>query len=137
MKIRNDLLRASDKGLMSVLVFLDLIAAFDTVGNHILILKMEKLFGNNKGSVLNLFGSYLSDLSQFVKVNNESTAPTVVYHRVSQGSVLDPILFILYMPLHGSIFFSMTSSYITYGTRPNPSAPETAGLRQRHKGIDD
>lgn len=39
----------------------------------------------------------LSDQSQFVHVNRKSFAPTKVYNWIPQGSVLDPILFILYM----------------------------------------
>lgn len=56
-KVSSDLLTASAQGLMSVLVLLDLRAAFDTVDHHMLLLRMEKLSGL-KGSALNCFRSY-------------------------------------------------------------------------------
>ncbi len=71
-KITNDLLFASDKGLVSVLVLLDLSAAFDTIDRQILLLRLEHLIGL-KGSALSWFKSYLSDRFQFVHVHNESS----------------------------------------------------------------
>ena len=101
-KVTNDLLIAADKGLLSVLVLLDLSAAFDTIDHHILIQRLEHLIGI-KGTALSWFRSYLSDRFQFVHVNDESSMRTNVRHGVPQGSVLGPILFILYMLPLGNI----------------------------------
>lgn len=101
-KITNDLLIASDKGLVSVLVLLDLSAAFDTIDHDILIHRLQNLIGI-KGTALNWFKSYLSDRSQFVHVNDKSSMHTKVTHGVPQGSVLGPILFNLYMLPLGNI----------------------------------
>uniref|UniRef100_A0AAQ4QM23 Reverse transcriptase domain-containing protein n=1 Tax=Gasterosteus aculeatus aculeatus TaxID=481459 RepID=A0AAQ4QM23_GASAC len=95
-KITNDLLLASDQGLISFLVLLDLSAAFDTIDHCILLQRLEHLIGI-KGTALSWFKSYLSDRSQFVLVNGESSKTTNVGHGVPQGSVLGPILFTLYM----------------------------------------
>ena len=86
-KVNNDLLIASDNGLVSVLVLLDLSAAFDTIDHNILLQRLEHQIGI-KGTALSWFRSYLSDCSQFVHVNDESSINTTVSHGVPQGSVL-------------------------------------------------
>ena len=71
MKVTNDLQTASDKGLLSVLVLLDLSAAFYTIDHHILLQRLERLI-DIKGTALGWFKSYLSDWFQFVHVNDKS-----------------------------------------------------------------
>ncbi len=92
-RVTNDLLMSSDEGLRSVLVLLDLSAAFD-IDHQIWIQRLNNLTGI-KGTALKWFKSYLSDRSHFVYVNGESTIYTKVSYRVPQRSVLGPILFIL------------------------------------------
>lgn len=57
-KVPNDLLMASDSGLISLLVLLDLRAAFDTLDQSILQQTLKHMVGI-KGNVLQLFESYL------------------------------------------------------------------------------
>uniref|UniRef100_A0A3P9D8J8 Reverse transcriptase domain-containing protein n=1 Tax=Maylandia zebra TaxID=106582 RepID=A0A3P9D8J8_9CICH len=101
-KVTNDLLMASDSGLISVLVLLDLSAAFDTVDHNILLERLEHAVGITS-TALQWFVSYLSNRLQFVHVNGESSSHTEVNYGVPQGSVLGPILFTLYMLPLGSI----------------------------------
>lgn len=77
---------ASDKGLVFVLVLLDLSVAFDIVDRHILLQRQFFKIGI-KGSDLSWFKSYLLDRSQFVYDNNESSMHTNVNHGVPQGLV--------------------------------------------------
>uniref|UniRef100_A0A3P8VZQ2 Reverse transcriptase domain-containing protein n=1 Tax=Cynoglossus semilaevis TaxID=244447 RepID=A0A3P8VZQ2_CYNSE len=102
LRVQNDVLVASDKGLASILVLLDLSAAFDTIDREILLHRLEKDVGI-KGSALAWFKSYLSNRFQFVNVNEESSILTKVNYGVPQGSVLGPILFTLYMLPLGNI----------------------------------
>jgi len=95
-QITNDLLMAADKGLISVLVLLDLSAAFDTIDHCILLQRLDQSIGIS-GTALSWFKSYLSDRSQFIFVNDDASITTNVSHRVLQGSVLGPIIFTLYM----------------------------------------
>ena len=71
---------ASDEGIISVLVLLDLRAAFDTIDHYILLQRMKHQFGI-RGSALSWFKSYLSDRYDFVHVNDESSG----YDKVSHG----------------------------------------------------
>ena len=86
---------ASDNGLVSILVLLDLTAAFDIIDHKILLQRLEQHVGI-KGMTLGWLKSYLSDRFQFVNVNNDSSMHRQVSHGVPQGSVLGPILITLY-----------------------------------------
>ncbi len=87
--------------LYSLLVLLDLSAAFDTIDHNILLNRLENSVGIS-GSALAWFKSYLSDHHQFVAVNEEVYRSQVQYE-VPQGSVLGPLLFTLYMLPLGNI----------------------------------
>uniref|UniRef100_A0A674P0B4 Reverse transcriptase domain-containing protein n=1 Tax=Takifugu rubripes TaxID=31033 RepID=A0A674P0B4_TAKRU len=102
LKMTNDLLIASDHGLVSMLVMLDLSAAFDTVDHSILLQRLEHVTGI-KGTARHLFRSYLSDRYQFAHVHGVPSSYSRVSHGVPRGSVLGPILFTLYMLPLGNI----------------------------------
>ena len=77
------------------MLFIDLKSAFDTVDMNILLKKLEHY--GFRGKILKLLASYLKDRKQFVKCGDiESTLLSVVCG-VPQGSVLGPLLFILYI----------------------------------------
>ncbi|KAK2873784.1 hypothetical protein Q8A73_024409, partial [Channa argus] len=112
-KVTNDLLMASDNGLISILVLLDLSAAFDTIDHNILLQRLEHEIGIT-GTALGWFKSYLSDRFQFVHVNDESSMHTKVSYGVPQGSVLGPILFTLYMSPLGNIIRKHSINFHCY-----------------------
>ncbi len=95
-KITNDLLLASDQGCISLLVLLDLSAAFDTIDHNMLIDRLQNYTGV-QGQALRWFRSYLSDRYHFVYLNGEASQLSPVKYGVPQGSVLGPLLFSLYM----------------------------------------
>ncbi len=71
-KITNDSLLASDQGCVSLLVLLDLSAAFNTIDHEILIDRLQNYSGI-QGQALRWFRSYLSDRYHFVYLNGESS----------------------------------------------------------------
>ena len=93
--IYNDLLCLNDTKSKVVLLLLDLSAAFDTVNHEILIAKLKKVYGL-KSNVINWFKSYLSDRTFTVTINGERSSKCYLRIGVPQGSILGPILFILY-----------------------------------------
>ncbi len=112
-KITNDLLLASDKGCISLLVLLDLSAPFDTIDYNILKDRLQNYTGI-QGQALRWFRSYLSDRYHFVYLNGEASQLSPVKYGVPQGFVLGPLLFSLYMLPLGNIIRKHRISFHCY-----------------------
>ena len=93
--IYNDLLCISDARSKVILLMLDLSAAFDTVCHEVLLKKLHKKFGL-AGKVYEWFKSYLDGRSFSVTINRSKSGKCMLRIGVPQGSILGPILFILY-----------------------------------------
>lgn len=76
-------------------VFLDFKRAFETIDRVKLILKLSKY--GIKNNVLKWFASYLTDRTQQVKFNSTVSSKMKTEFGVPQGSILGPILFLLYI----------------------------------------
>ena len=92
LKVLSDILLAIDSGNLYALVLLDLSAAFDTVDHDILIRRLKTSYG----MVLQWFQTYLVGRSQCVRTGLSASLLTLIVCGVPQGSVLSPILFLLY-----------------------------------------
>ena len=95
LKIQNDLLMMLDKKENVVLLLLDLSAAFDTINHALLLKKLQNKYGIT-GTVLNWIQSYLSGRKFKVVINKSSSSDCLLEIGVPQGSILGPLLFILY-----------------------------------------
>ena len=98
---------ALDSGKVACGIFIDLQKAFDTV-NHDILLKKMNHYGF-RGKINEWVRSYLCERNQKVTINGISSESRVIHHGVPQGSVLGPILFLLYInDLHNCIKHSTT-----------------------------
>ena len=101
-KIISDLRLNSDGNKVSVLVLLDLSAAFDTIDHDILINRLEKLVGLSD-CVLHWFKTYIKGRKFYVSLGDHVSEKYDSCYGVPQGSCLGPLLFSLYMLPLGDI----------------------------------
>ena len=102
LKVQNAILQSLDNNCATVLVLLDLSAAFDTIDHQTLLHRLENLFGI-KDKPLKWMLSYLSDRFQTVCVNGQLSTPVHMTYSVPQGSVLGPKNYIMYTKPVGNI----------------------------------
>ena len=94
-KVYSDILGAADDGKLSLLILLDLSAAFDSFAHIILLKRLESTYGFD-GLTLEWFKNYLSDRSFNVRCSGTKSEFVDSSVGFPQGSVLGPLLFSLY-----------------------------------------
>ena len=100
--VQNDIYMAMERGTVTALTLLDLSAAFDTIDHDILLGRLSDWFGIGKVA-LKWIVSYLKNRSQTININGKLSIPLTLQIGVPQGSVLGPLLFILYTTPHSKL----------------------------------
>ncbi len=93
--IQENILNSLEKGETSCCILLDFAKAFDTVNHSILLQKLNHY--GIRGTALHLIESYLADREQCVQINGAVSSMEKIKHGVPQGSILGPLLFLLYI----------------------------------------
>ena len=84
-----------DEGKLPITIFLDLSKAFDTLDHDILLHKLKYYGIKNKEQAW--FKSYLTDRHQYIQYTETSSDILKIHTGVPQGSILGPLLFLIYM----------------------------------------
>ena len=85
-----------DKGNLIGVMFLDIRKAFDSINHNVLVNKLEKQIGISNIE-LKWFKSYLTNREQVCAINGHLSSPQKIVCGIPQGSILGPLLFLLYI----------------------------------------
>ena len=91
----NHLTKQMDTGKIPINIYIDLFKAFDTLDHAILLDKLN--YYGIGGVAYRLFHSYLSNRYQYVEFNGSISSTKVIDTGVPQGSILGPLLFLIYI----------------------------------------
>lgn len=120
LKIVSCIVEGLERGDIVAITLCDLSKAFDCVSHNSLFEKLE--YYGVRGLPLKLFKSYLTDRTQSVYVNDTFSGVENILHGVPQGSVLGPLLFLIYvndfsnfMLPNQSVLFADDTSLVSTG----------------------
>ena len=107
--LTDKILKGFDEGLLTGMISIDLQKAFDTIDHEILLQKLKAI--NFSESTIKWFKSYLPEIIFLVNIENKLSDFGQVSCGVPQGSILEPLLFLIYV---NDMAQAVTSTLLLY-----------------------
>ena len=122
---------AFDNGNFACGVSIDLQKVFDTVNHDILLSKLNHY--DIRGVAFDWFKSYLSGRTQYATIDNEGSEIQTIKYGVPQGSILGPLLFLIYI---NDLSRSITNSKIHHFADETNLLHASSSLKDINKKIN-
>jgi len=113
LRMLNDAYCSADNKSRTLLVQLDLSAAFDTIDHSTLLRRLKCTFGLSD-TAIRFIESYISGRSQYVRLGQKQSTTVLCEYGVPQGSVLGPLLYTLYVAPVASVIASFDVNHMQY-----------------------
>ena len=113
LSVHDHLIKAMSLQQITCLTLLDLSAAFDTIDHSILLERLSAWFGITS-TALSWIKSYLLNRSFYVNIDNTKSPVFQLLYGVPQGSVLGPLLFILYTTPLSTVISNSSANHHLY-----------------------
>jgi len=126
LELLNDVYTAGDDRRCTVVIGLDISAAFDTISHKTLLHRLYAEFGLSS-TAPDWVCSYLSDRRQYVKIGQHASGLFDCSSGVPQGSVLGSLLFVVYVPPVGNVMRVSASDINSTQTTLNCTCPVQVG----------
>ena len=101
-----------DQDEIPINIYLDLSKAFENI-DHLILIDKLKYYGIN-GTNLNLFSSYLNNRKQYTEIDHIKSNMLPITTGIPQGSILGPLLFIIYIYINDFAQASKMFNFIIY-----------------------
>lgn len=123
LKFSSTIYNSLNRNLKSVAIFIDISKAFDSVNHDILLRKLY--YAGVRGKQHDWFKSYLENREQFIKIKNFVSNKLRIKKGVPQGSILGPLLFIIFindlcnLKLNGTVITYADDTVLIYSEETN------------------